>query len=287
MTVKVMNTCSLSVPPSVAHSELHRAIVALDSQCDRFEVLAGSLRFVTPLELCGLRALIDHAAQLADRVHFDDPLIPDVHNYLARMDFYSDLPPNVELSRKPPTIRRNDRRDNLIELCRIMSIEDVEALPERVWRIAHPHFGTGPTAKACGTAIAAATENVLDHARSPIGALVAAQRYDRAGLELAVVDLGLGIPTTLRANAEFGRLTDLDAVEQAVRDGVTSTGEKGRGAGLAELISTAQRAGNSTLVIQSGYAHLTVSSRGGLANIHRTCPGTPVPGTWISLRLQP
>jgi hypothetical protein len=156
-----------------------------------------------------------------------------------------------------------------------------------VWQVAQPHFGNGPMAKACVSVIAAASENVLDHARSPIGALVAAQGYERTGLEVAIVDLGVGIPNRLRGNSQFGHLTDIEAVEHALRDGVTSTGEVGRGAGLAELIAAAEQVGRSTLVIQSGQAHFTVSSRDGTNHIYRTRPESAVPGTWISLRLQP
>lgn len=287
MTVKTMKATRLSVPPRVAHTELHRAIVDLDGECDRFDILASSLDFVTPLELCGLRALLDHASRRARVVHFDHPVNPNAHNYLTRMDFFRDLPENVELSGPVPQLRRNPLRESLIELCRITTIEGVEALPERVWQIARPHFGSGPIAKACGTAIAAATENVLNHAESPIGALVAAQRYKRTGIELAVVDLGVGIPTTLRRNPDYAELTDLDALEAALRDKVSATGKEGRGAGLWELLTTASRAGNATLTIQSGHAHHTVSCSKGGTTTYQSRPACPVPGTWIALQLQP
>src|SRR5262249_20791826 len=100
-------------------------------------------------------------------------------------------------------------------------------------------------------------------------------------------DLGLGIPQTLRYRAEYQSLTDIEAVENALNDGVTSTGEKGRGAGLAEVIASATRTKNSTLVIQSGYAHYTFSCSGPTVRTHSTRPGQPTPGTWISLVLKP
>jgi hypothetical protein len=287
MTLKAVNAYTLSVPPRLGQTALHEAIRALDGRYGQVDVLAASLRFATPLDLCALRALVDYAAGCADLVDFECPSLVEVQNYLGRMNFYADLPPNVVLSRDPPALRRNDRSTRLVELCRVESCDDVQQLEERVWQVAQSHFGKGPMAKACVSVIAAASENVLDHATSPIGALVAAQRYERTGLEVAIVDLGVGIPNRLREKPEFDHLTDIDAVENALRDGVTSTGEVGRGAGLAELIAAAERAGRSTLVIQSGQAHFTVSCREGANDIYRTRPEIPVPGTWISLRLHP
>lgn len=258
----------------------------LDGGHGDVEILAANLAFTTPTELCALRALVDHAALVAEKVYFDCPVLSDTNNYLGRMDFYADLPKNVVLSHDPPTMRRI-RTTKLIELYRVRAAEDVQRLEERVWPVAKDHFGAGPMAKACVEVIAAASENVIDHANSPIGALVAAQRYDGTRLEIAVIDLGLGIPTTLRRRPDFEGLTDMAAVEQSLQDGVTSTGEEGRGAGMAELIAAARRVGSSTLTIESGRAHLLISSRHGTSDIHRVAPGTPLRGTWISLRLQP
>lgn len=287
MTVKAMKTFILSVPPTAGNAVVPGAVAALDGSCTRFEVMAGSLSFATPLDLCALRALVDQAARVCDTVFFDCPVTPDVHNYLARMNFYERIPANVELSRGAPALRRTNRTARLIEVCRVESSDDVQRLEESVWAVAQPHFGSGPMARACVSVIAAATENVLDHAKSPVGAMVAAQSYSRTGLQLAVVDLGLGIPDTLRSRAEYRSLTDIEAVRRALDDGVTSTGEAGRGAGLAEIISSAQRTRNSTLVIQSGRAQFTVSCSRGTARTYSTRPGISTPGTWISLVLKP
>jgi hypothetical protein len=259
---------------------------AIDRRLDEVQVMAGSLTFTTPADLCGLRALLDHAARHAATVHVDCPTSGQVNRYLTRMNFYADLPDNVILSRPVPQVRRMNRKERLVELSRISCGDDVEPFIERAWEVTKGHLGSVPLATACATALGAATENVLDHARSPIGALVAAQRYND-GLELAVVDLGLGIPTTLRREATYAGLSDLEAVERALDDGVTSTGEGGRGAGLYELVSAVGRAGSSTLVIRSGRAHLTASVRSGIPSTQRTIPSSPVPGTWISVRLQP
>jgi hypothetical protein len=276
----------ISVPPQMAMADVPAWINAIDGRLDEVQVMAGSLTFTTPADLCGLRALLDHAARHAGVVHVDCPTSGQVHRYLTRMNFYADLPDNVILPRPVPQVRRINRKERLVELSRINCGDDVQEFIGRAWDVTKGQLGSGPLAKACATALGAATENVLDHASSPIGALVAAQRY-QDGLELAVVDLGAGIPTTLRRERMYAALSDLEAVERALDDKVTSTGVGGRGAGLYELVSAVGRTGNSTLVIRSRHAHLTKSVRAGRASTQRTTPSSPVPGTWISVRLQP
>lgn len=285
MSVKPMNTYRVSIAPRSSGAEVHEAIHAIDGAHGEIALMAGSLTFATPQELCGLRALIEHAAIHADLVFFDCPVDDQVNRYLTRLDFYAGLPEQVVLSRPTPTVRRWDRRNQLLELRRVACSEEVETLMDRVATVAEGQFGKGTTSTACATALGAATENVMDHSDSPVGAWVAAQRYRRTGLELAVVDLGRGIPSTMARN--YPGLTDLEALETALEDGVTSTGEEGRGAGLAELIAAVEQAGNSTLVVRSGRAHLTISRSRNVTQVQRSTPACPVPGTWIAIRLQP
>lgn len=248
--------------------------------------MAASLTFATPIDLCTMRALIDYASLHADEVLVDCPVDDQVNRYLTRMDFYADLSDKVVLSKPAPRVRRNDRRKSLIELLRIGCNTDAESVIVKAWEVTKGQFGPGPIAKACATALGAAIENVNDHSKSPVGAFVAAQRYQQTGLELAVVDLGLGIPTTLRSHPDYQRHTDLDAVRLSLADNVTSTGEDGRGGGLPELVDAVQRAGDSTLTIRSGEAHLTINVRSGKTEEQSQTQAVHVPGTWISLRLQ-
>ncbi len=285
MTVKPMNTYRVSIAPRSSGAEVHAAIHAIDGGHSEVALMAGSLRFATPHEVCGLRALIEHAALHADLVFFDSPVDDQVNRYLTRMDFYADLPGQVVLSRPAPTVRRWDRRNQLVELRRVACCEDVEILIDRVANVAEGQFGKGTSSTACATALGAATENVMDHSESPVGAWVAAQRYRRTGLELAVVDLGRGIPSTMALT--YADLTDLEALEKALEDGVTCTGEAGRGAGLAELVAAVEQAGNSTLTVRSGRGHLTISRSGNATQVQRSTPSCLVPGTWIAIRLQP
>lgn len=287
VTRKALKTQVVSVPPRSSGTELHIAVSEIATGLyDATRIMAGSMEFATPLNLCGLRAVLEFAAMNLDEVLFDCPNDVNVYNYIERMALFKDLPENVTLSRARPSLNINVR-ETLIELTRVGDPDSVEHILEAVQKAAYHEFGRNRVAKACGTAIAAAAENVLDHAQSPVSAFVAAQRYKDGGLELACVDLGLGIPTTLRRRAEYSQLSDIEAIECALKDGVTSSsdGDAGRGAGLADLCKTVRSAGHSTLTIHSGHAYVTVGKSSQMAQV--TTPATAVIGTWIAVRLKP
>ena len=287
ITMKAQNPAHIvSVPPRYAAGHLHAAIKEIDGSQEDVHLLTGSVKFADPLDICALRSLIDHAAENARRVRVECPSDPSVHRYLERMNVYDCLPRNVTLSTPRPPIRRRNLGERLIELVRISTANDTEALMDRVNAIASGQFGRGTLATAFATAIGAAAENSVVHSQSPSGALVAAQRYERTGLELAVVDRGLGIPHTLTQNPLHSSLNDLEAVERSLQDGVSSSPNEGRGAGLWELEAAVAAGQGATLAIASGQADLSISWRAGRRTCNRTTPAEPISGTWISIRLE-
>jgi hypothetical protein len=287
MKTQIANSHLISVPPRPGASALHAALVDLDGCHDEeIQVIARGLTFATPRELCGLRAVVERAAVVAERVHLDCPANDHLHRYLERMDLYRDLPDNVTLSRRRPRLRRRVRDGELVELVSISTLEDVDLLDTRVAKVAEGQVGPGSVARALVTAVAAAAENAVHHAASPFGALVAAQSYKRTGLELAVVDIGDGIPATLARNPKFAGLSDIQAVERALEDHVSCVREPGRGAGLWEFVRDVSRGGNATLGIASGHADLRISWSDGAETRNATTARQPVPGTWIWVRLE-
>ncbi len=281
-----MKTYVASIPPYLVDADIHAHMSNIGEGCELTEVMAASLKFVFPLDVCLLRFLLDYAAARSESVIFDCPSDPDVHRYLCRMDFYRDLPGNVQLSSAVPNLVRKNLGGSLIEMTRVTKSIDVEDVIHRTWEVTRAQFGSGNMATATATAVGAATENVLDHAESQFGALVAAQRYKK-GLQLAVADLGLGIPTTMRRLPKYSKLSDQDAVALSLKDQETSTGRVGQGAGLYELLTAIGRAGNSNLVIRSGLAHLTIQFQGGLEIRRFLTPPSSIQGTLISIHLLP
>src|SRR4051794_959107 len=142
IAVKTQNTYNVSVPPRGSASAIHAAIAEIDANPPQsVRLWAGSLNFATPREICGLRALIDRTAAYGNHVIFDCPRDLDVHRYLERVDFYENLPANVELSEPRPVLRRQNRNSHLIELLTIRSGDDVARLMARVHELARGEFG--------------------------------------------------------------------------------------------------------------------------------------------------
>jgi|HubBroStandDraft_5_1064220.scaffolds.fasta_scaffold68807_2 hypothetical protein len=98
------------------------------------------------------------------------------------------------------------------------------------------------------------TDNVLVHSESAIGGLVEVNLYPKVGsVEFLVCDAGLGIPNTLRSS--FKDFTDVDALDRAIREGVTRDETLGRGNGLYGT-SQVCRISNGEFAIASGHASL-------------------------------
>lgn len=104
-----------------------------------------------------------------------------------------------------------------------------------------------------GTALVEAADNVIWHAESEAGGFALAQmrrrrerRVNRWLIEIAVADCGRGIRASL-GNGE----DDRDAVRQALQEGVTGSGDRHRGYGLAHMAELARRP-RRLLTVHSG-----------------------------------
>lgn len=125
------------------------------------------------------------------------------------------------------------------------------------------------------------TDNVLVHSDSPIGGLVQVSTFQRRNrqVQFVVADAGLGIPTTLRSgHPDIG--TDTDALDKAIREGVTRDKAIGQGNGLFGSYQICSHCGG-TFRVESGYASLTYDPKRGLSisNEHIPYSGTLVVAT--------
>lgn len=103
------------------------------------------------------------------------------------------------------------------------------------------------------------TDNVLNHSNSPIGGLVEATTYPRNGLiAFAVADSGRGILNSLRESIPTLR-TDLQAMGEAVKQGVTRNPKFGQGNGLAGSLRVTTLTGGS-FEITSGAGRLLTTA---------------------------
>jgi len=101
------------------------------------------------------------------------------------------------------------------------------------------------------------TDNVINHAQSPIGGLLQITNFGREqkSIEFCVCDAGIGIPTSLRSGHNEIR-TDQEALDKAIREGVTRDKRVGQGNGLYGSWRITQISGGS-FEIHAGNASLS------------------------------
>jgi STAS-like domain of unknown function (DUF4325) len=115
--------------------------------------------------------------------------------------------------------------------------------------------------KALEWALNEITDNVLNHAESPIGGLVQIQSFrSKNRVSFYVADAGLGIPFTLR-RAITGISSDSDALDRAIREGVTRNKATNQGNGLYGTFKCCEESNGSFLIL-SNHAVLRYDSKG-------------------------
>jgi hypothetical protein len=121
------------------------------------------------------------------------------------------------------------------------------------------------------------TDNVLNHASSPIGGAVQLTTKSKSNIvEFVVCDAGLGIPRTLR-EAHPHLTSDSQALDAAIREGVTRNKTTNMGNGLYGSFRLANLS-SGYFSINSGFAILKYNKARGL---HITQEQIPYGGTAI------
>ena len=108
------------------------------------------------------------------------------------------------------------------------------------------------------------TDNVLVHSQSPVGGLVQVSTFqrDKKRVEFIVADAGIGIPNSLRLG--HPELTsDSEALDKAIREGVTRDKDLGQGNGLFGTYQICSRSKGS-FQVESGYGKLSFYEPAGL-----------------------
>jgi len=125
------------------------------------------------------------------------------------------------------------------------------------------------------------TDNVLVHSESPIGGLVQVSTFAkfRKRIQFVVADAGIGVPTSLRSgHAEI--TSDAEALDWAIREGVTRDVTVGQGNGMFGSFQICSMSGGE-FIVDSGYALLKYHARDGLSIKSQNIPyvGTLVVAT--------
>lgn len=125
--------------------------------------------------------------------------------------------------------------------------------------------------------LAEVTGNVITHSHSSVGGITQLSNYRRSQrVELVVADVGISIPQTLRA-AHAHILSDGQALEEAIKEGITRDKNEGMGNGLFGTFQLAAGTHKGYMHISSRYAHFGFNEQGEVLNETRV----PIPGTLI------
>ncbi len=127
------------------------------------------------------------------------------------------------------------------------------------------------------------TDNVLVHARSPVGGLVQVSTFQKSvkRVQFVVADAGVGIPSTLR-EGQPGLTSDSEALDKAIRAGVTRDKKLGQGNGLFGSYEICTKC-NGDFEVHSGHASLVFISKKkkmlDIKDVPIPCSGTLVVAT--------
>lgn len=164
---------------------------------------------------------------------------------------------------------------------------DAEEQQKAVNRIVNAILGAIPNLErrelaALEWSINEITDNVLNHAQSGIGGLVQVSTFQRSRkrIEYIVADAGVGIPTTLR-ETHPDLTSDADALDQAIREGVTRDKAVGQGNGLFGSYQICSHS-KGFFQVESGYGKLAFTDRKGL---HITTEKVPFEGTLVAAQI--
>lgn len=122
------------------------------------------------------------------------------------------------------------------------------------------------------------TDNVLVHSKSSIGGLVQVSTFKkhRKQVQFVIADAGIGIPTSLKeGHPEIH--SDTDALDQAIREGVTRDKRLGQGNGLFGSYQICSRS-NGYFSVDSGRAHLEFARK----SLSTKSQNIPYSGTLIA-----
>jgi anti-anti-sigma regulatory factor len=123
------------------------------------------------------------------------------------------------------------------------------------------HFQERNQLKALEWAINEITDNVLNHSDSPIGGIVQIQSIPTKNrVSFYVIDAGLGIPFTLR-RARPELTSDSQALDSAIREGVTRNPQTNQGNGLYGTFKCCE-VSRGSMTIMSNHAILKYDTNG-------------------------
>lgn len=132
-------------------------------------------------------------------------------------------------------LERSKMSSEYIPCFHIKSENDVWPITKRILTLLDD-FINDKNKKDLSYVISELMENVFHHAKSDIGLLIHAQKYQKNNsIELSILDIGVGIDKSLKENIIYRDLIDFDAFKKAFEPTVTRSPETNAGEGLSSI----------------------------------------------------
>ena len=221
----------------------------------------------------------------------DAPSGNPVIEYMTRMGFWEEVGTRLSVPENRLPVRPQWSDDNgvLIDITILHGRDAINVMLRKTGAILQSlHFspiGRGHVMEV----LSELSSNVLDHAQSEYGGVVATQTYRsmRSGtryLVMSIGDMGIGVRASIGANERLQERLDSDgqALGIAVQSGNSRFETGGRGGGLPRVMEIARRYGGN-VALRSGTGALAF--RGGEGEEKRVFDTAPQVGTQLRIML--
>lgn len=216
----------------------------------------SGVSFVDPGSVVGLACLADRGRAAGRQVTFMAPSGYNVRNYLSRMHL-GEVLDALGVTHDLGRVRENDLSTELLELVKFSGRDSGDELGTLLYDKLEARSDVHPeVAESLQNSIAELSTNVRTHAQVDHGYAMAQTIPNRSLIRFAIGDAGIGLKKSLEKNRDLPVDDDKNAIGLAVQANVTSTGERGRGTGLAEVVGSTVGFGGKVMLASGGAAVL-------------------------------
>jgi len=206
----------------------------------------ANVEWAAPFGLTVISITLERCFSQKQDVFYQPPKNASLRKYLERIGFHYYFLKGGAIKHQSTSV----------ELRRLRAVDPlcIDAIVNLMAETAPTHFSDDDKFDMKAQLIEMMT-NAFDHSASEIGCYVCAQWYPQTqNLRVSFADCGIGILTSLRTKKRFSYLrTDIDAIRESVKPGVTTRKARLGGFGL-DYLKTYAKGSQGTLAILSGQA---------------------------------
>lgn len=232
-----------------------------------------------------LAAWLDVQSAAGRSVEVAPPGSPSVARQMARLGCSTDLPAGCTFSL--PDLVVGPRDDVLLPLTRLEDSDQINELTIVLRKLLSDQFPDSRISDAMVLILQELGDNATSHGQSDLGAYVCASRAGPTRCNLAIGDLGVGVPTHIR-RIDASLMGDGAAIAHAVQPGVSGTPDPDRGDGYHAMLETVRRnaVARMDLHVWSGNGTHRIDIQRDHRDEHHTADiETHTSGTWIALEM--